>query len=107
MGKKSKNKKRKVSPKEQVVAEKVQEIEKPTVQPVKVDKKKKPKKVKKEGKLLKKLKETGSELKKVSWPSFVEVLKKTGIVLAVVLFFGLILFGIDFGLSKLFGVLVP
>ncbi len=40
-------------------------------------------------------KETVSELKKVSWPNFATVLKNTGMVLAVVLIFGLIIFGID------------
>ena len=42
-----------------------------------------------------KTKETISELKKVSWPSFKTVLKNTGMVLAVVLIFGLVVFGID------------
>lgn len=42
-----------------------------------------------------KTKETVSELKKVSWPSFKTVLKNTGMVLAVVLVFGLLVFGID------------
>ena len=36
-----------------------------------------------------------SELKKVSWPTFRTVLKNTGIVLLVVLFFGVIIFGVD------------
>ena len=36
-----------------------------------------------------------SELKKVSWPNFKTVLKNTGIVLLVVLFFALIIFGAD------------
>ena len=36
-----------------------------------------------------------SELKKVSWPSFTTVLKNTGIVLLVVLFFAVIIFGVD------------
>lgn len=40
-------------------------------------------------------KETVSELKKVSWPNFKTVLKNTGMVLAVVLIFGLIIFGMD------------
>lgn len=43
-----------------------------------------------------------SELKKVSWPTFKNVLKNTGIVLLVVLFFSIILFGFD----TLFGWLV-
>lgn len=36
-----------------------------------------------------------SELKKVSWPTFKTVLKNTGIVLLVVLFFGVVIFGFD------------
>lgn len=36
-----------------------------------------------------------SELKKVSWPSFKEVVKNTCIVLLVVLFFSVIIFGVD------------
>lgn len=36
-----------------------------------------------------------SELKKVSWPTFKTVLKNTGIVLLVVLFFGVLIFGFD------------
>ena len=36
-----------------------------------------------------------SELKKVTWPSFKTVLKNTGIVLLVVLFFAIIIFGFD------------
>lgn len=37
-----------------------------------------------------------SELKKVSWPSFKTVLKNTGIVLLVVLFFAVIILGSDY-----------
>jgi len=40
-------------------------------------------------------KETASELKKVSWPTIGETLKKTGVVIAVVLFFSIVLFGVD------------
>ena len=36
-----------------------------------------------------------SELKKVSWPNFKTVLKNTGIVLLVVLFFAIVIFGAD------------
>ncbi|MCM1194564.1 MAG: preprotein translocase subunit SecE [Corallococcus sp.] len=43
-----------------------------------------------------------SELKKVSWPGFKTVLKNTGIVLLVVLFFALIIYGVDL----LFGWLI-
>ena len=40
-------------------------------------------------------KQSWSELKKVSWPNFNTVVKNTGIVLAVVLFFLLIILGVD------------
>lgn len=63
---------------------------------------KKTKKEKKQSKFAKKAKETVSELKKVSWPSFKEVVKKTGVVLAVVLFFGLVLLGFDYVLKFMF-----
>lgn len=42
-----------------------------------------------------KIKETFSELKKVSWPSFGKTVKQTGAVLVVVLLFMLIILGID------------
>lgn len=41
------------------------------------------------------IKETFSELKKVSWPSFAKTMKHTGMVLSVVLIFGLLVFGLD------------
>ena len=66
---------------------------------------KKEKKVK-ENKLSTKAKATVSELKKVTWPSFGKVVKQTGIVLGVVLFFAVILFGIDRLLSWLFNLLI-
>lgn len=52
------------------------------------------------------LKETGSELKKISWPSFKQVVKKTGVVIAVVLFFAVVLFAFDRLLSWLYSLLV-
>ena len=57
--------------------------------------KKKKDKVKKPNKVAKALKETGSELKKVTWPSFKEVVKQTSIVLAIVIVFAVVLLGID------------
>lgn len=45
--------------------------------------------------------EIGSELKKVHWPTFKQIVKSTGIVLGIVVLFGLILFGI----WELFGFL--
>jgi len=66
----------------------------------------KPKKEKKEKKpgLFKKLKEAWSELKKVTWPSFSSVVKKTGIVILVVVIFTVVLFGIDYLLGLLYNV---
>ena len=66
---------------------------------VKKEKVKKAKKEKKERKVKKRIKETVSELKKVSWPTFKETVKKTGVVLGVVIFFGAILFAFDYILS--------
>lgn len=68
------------------------------------DKKKKDK-VKKPSKIAKALKDTGNELKKVTWPSFKEVVKQTGIVLVVVLVFAVVLFGFDRLCSWLTGFL--
>ncbi len=52
------------------------------------------------------IREIISELKKVSWPTVSKVIKQTGIVLAVVLFFLLIVLGIDSLLSYLLKLLV-
>ena len=67
--------------------------------------KKKKDKAKKPNKVVKALKETGGELKKVTWPKFKEVVKQTGIVLAVVVVFTLVLFGFDRLCSWLTGFL--
>ena len=91
-----------VAPNEEVQQEAVVE-EKTSNKAVKNEtKNKKVKKEKKQSKLGRKAKETVSELKKVSWPSFKEVVKKTGVVLAVVIFFGLVLFGFDYVLKFMF-----
>ena len=47
-----------------------------------------------------------SELKKVTWPTFGKVMAETGIVLAVVVFFLLVILGFDSLLSWLFSLLV-
>ena len=47
-----------------------------------------------------KLKDVFSELKKVSWPSFSKVVKQTGIVLAVVAIFLVVISAFDFGLLQ-------
>lgn len=70
-----------------------------------VAKTKKKDKVKKPNKIAKSLKETGNELKKVTWPKFKEVVKQTGIVLAVVIVFTLVIFGVDRLCSLLTGLL--
>lgn len=63
-------------------------------------------KVKKPNKFVKSIKDTGNELKKVSWPSFKEVVKQTGIVLVFVIVFGIVLFGFDKLCSWLTGLLI-
>lgn len=67
--------------------------------------KKKKEKNKKPNKVAKALKDTGNELKKVSWPGFKQVAKQTGIVLAFVLIFGVVLFGFERLCSWLTGFL--
>ena len=82
---------------------KTKNVQKDNKQNKQKDKKKS--KVKKPSKTAKRIKETTSELKKVTWPSFGTVVKKTGVVLAVVLIFAVVLFGIDRLLSWLFELL--
>ena len=48
-----------------------------------------------------KLKETFSELKRVTWPTFPKVLRGTGVVLVVVLAFLVVVTGINYGLQAL------
>ncbi len=47
------------------------------------------------------IKETFAELKKVSWPSFAKTMKQTGMVLSIVLIFGIVVFGFDVLISYL------
>lgn len=68
--------------------------------------KKEKKKKEKKGGFVKKSKETISELKKVTWPTFGEVVKKTGVVIVFVLIAGLFLFGVNTLLGYLVGLLV-
>ena len=51
-------------------------------------------------------KELGSELKKVTWPSFPTVVKQTGVVLVITLIFLLVLMGMDALLGYLYDLLV-
>ena len=48
-----------------------------------------------------KIKETFSELKRVTWPKFSDVVKTTGVVLVIVAAFLVVITGIELGLSKL------
>lgn len=52
------------------------------------------------------VKETFSELKKVSWPSFKQACKQTGTVLVVVAVFMLVILGIDSLLSWIINLIV-
>ncbi len=56
----------------------------------------------KKGGLGKKMKESLSEIKKVSWPSFGKTVKQTGMVIGVVAICTLLLFGVDRLLGWLF-----
>ena len=52
-----------------------------------------------------KIKETFGELKKVSWPSFGKTMAQTGMVLLIVLIFGVVVFGIDLLISFIINTL--
>lgn len=52
-----------------------------------------------------KIKDVFSELKKVSWPTFPKVVKKTGVVIVVVLAFLVVITAFDFGLGQLLDLL--
>ena len=54
-----------------------------------------------------KIKDVFSELKKVTWPTFPKVVKKTGVVLVVVLAFLIVITAFDFGLEKLLTLVAP
>ena len=94
----------------QVVSAENEKVEEVKVENVKEEPKKnekpKKKKDKKPSKMAKRLKETSSELKKVTWPKFTTVLKQTGVVLTVVAAFLLVVFGLDRLCSWLVGFIV-
>ena len=48
-----------------------------------------------------KLKETFGELKRVSWPTFGQAVKATGVVLVIVLILMVLVTGVNYGLSEL------
>ena len=52
-----------------------------------------------------KIKETFSELKRVTWPKFGTAVKTTGVVLVVVLAFLVVVTAVDFGLLELLKVI--
>lgn len=52
-----------------------------------------------------KFKETFSELKKVTWPTFPKVVKTTCVVLVVVVAFLVVVTGINYGLNELLKVI--
>ena len=52
-----------------------------------------------------KFKETFSELKRVTWPSFLTVLKTTGVVLVIVFAFLVVVTGVDALLGFLLGLI--
>lgn len=48
-----------------------------------------------------KLKETFSELKRVTWPTFGKALKATGVVIVIVLIFTVVVTGVNYGFTEL------
>ena len=52
-----------------------------------------------------KLKETFSELKRVTWPSFPKVVRGTCVVLVVVVVFTVVVTGINYGLQALLNLI--
>ncbi len=52
-----------------------------------------------------KIKETFSELKRVTWPKFGTVVKTTGVVLVIVLAFLIVVSAVDLGLAELLKML--
>jgi preprotein translocase subunit SecE len=61
---------------------------------------------KKTSSILKYFKDMRSELKKVVWPSRKKVLNNTGVVMVVMIAYGLIVWGIDSGLAALFNLVL-
>ncbi len=52
-----------------------------------------------------KFKETFSELKRVTWPTFPQALKATGVVIVIVAIFLLVVTGVNYGFSELLKLL--
>jgi len=90
---------------EEVKVEEKSAKEKTKLEEKKNQGKQKTKKAKKSEPKTNKVKETVSELKKVTWPTFQKVVKNTLLVLGIVLIFTVVLFGIDYGLSWIYKLL--
>ena len=56
--------------------------------------------------LIEYLKNSKRELKKVSWPTKDEVYRHTALVIAIIIAMGIFLGLVDFGLSRLLGLLI-
>ena len=56
------------------------------------------------GRMGRKIKETFSELKRVTWPTFPKVVKATCVVLVVVVIFTVVVTAINYGLQELLNV---
>lgn len=82
-------------------SDKKEEVSEQKVAPKKDKKQNKDKKPNVFVRMGRKLKETFSELKRVTWPSFGKALKATGVVLAIVLVFTVIVTGVNYGFSEL------
>lgn len=68
---------------------------------------KKPNVFKRAGKgIAKFFRDTKSEIKKIVWPTPKATFRNTGIVLLAMLIVGAVIFGLDFGLQKLFGLVM-
>jgi preprotein translocase subunit SecE len=61
---------------------------------------------KKEGRIKRWWRETIGELRKVSWPTPKEAWRLTKIVIMVIVVMGLLLGGLDFGFTKLMGLIL-
>ena len=74
----------------------------PASKPSKADKNKKPNIFVRMGR---RLKETFSELKRVTWPTVPKALKATGVVIVIVLIFTVIVTAVNFGFAELLELL--
>ncbi len=52
------------------------------------------------------IRETKAEIKKIVWPTLKQTFKNTGLVLLAMLVVGIVIFGLDYGLEALFGLVM-